>query len=222
MSDAIPASEWSGKRIAIAVRTAVKRADHYSPWSNRVVLTVMPPLKPPVIQSEATAQGVRLSWPSEGEGVSYRVYRQGPGDKQPVEIGTSDKPEYVDGSAQYDTHYEYSVVAVHGSAESLMSNPEPITPVDVFPPAIPAGVTALAAPESIELSWQRSPESDLKGYYLYRSVDGSPFVKIGSLLQLPTYSDHDVAHGKAYRYEVSSVDQKDNESDKSKPVEVRY
>lgn len=222
MSDTIPASEWSGKRIAIAVRTAVKRTDHYSPWSNRVVLTVVPPLQPPVITVGATAQGVRVSWPSEGEGVSYRVYRQGPGDKQPVEIGTSDKPEYVDTTAQYDTHYEYSVVAVHGPAESLTSKPEAITPVDVFPPSIPAGVTALAAPESIELSWQRSPESDLKGYYLYRSVNGTPFTKVGGLLQLPTYSDRDVAHGKTYRYEVSSVDQKDNESDKSKPVEVRF
>lgn len=222
MSDAIPASEWSGKRIAIAVRTAVKRSDHYSPWSNRIVLTVAPPLQPPVITVEATAQGVRASWLSEGEGVAYRVYRQGPGDKQPVEIGTSDKPEYIDTTAQYDTRYEYSVVAVHGSAESLMSKLAPITPVDVFPPSIPAGVTALAAPESIELSWQRNAESDLKGYYLYRSVDGGPFVKLGGLLQLPTYSDRDVAHGKTYRYEVSSVDQKDNESEKSKPVEVRF
>lgn len=222
MSDAIPASEWSGKRIAIAVRTAVKRTDHYSPWSNRAVLTVVPPLQPPVIAVEATAQGVRVSWPSEGNDVSYRIYRQGPGDKQPAEIGTSDKPEYVDSTAQYDTHYEYSVVAVHGSAESLSSKPESITPVDKFPPSVPAGVTALAAPESIELSWQRSPESDLKGYYLYRSVDGGPFAKVGGLLQLPTYSDHDVTHGKSYRYEVSAVDQKDNESEKSKPVEVRF
>jgi len=222
MSDAIPASEWSGKRIAIAVRTAVKRSDHYSPWSNRVVLTVVPPLQPPVITVEATAQGIRVGWSSEGEGLTYRVYRQGPGDKQPVQIGTSEKPEYVDTTAQYDTTYQYSVVAVHGSAESLMSKLVPITPKDVFPPSIPAGVTALAAPESIELSWQRSPESDLKGYYLYRSVDGSPFSKIGGLLQLPTYSDRDVEHGKTYRYEVSAVDQKDNESDKSKPAEVNF
>lgn len=222
MSDSIPASEWIGKRIAIAVRTAVKRTDHYSPWSNRVVLTVMPPLEPPAISLEPTAQGVRVSWPSEGENVSYRVYRKAPADKQPVEIGTSDKAEYTDTTAQYDTHYEYSVVAVHGSAESLMSKTQEITPIDKFPPSMPAGVTALAAPDTIELSWQRSPESDLKGYYLYRSVDGGPFAKVDGLLQLPTYSDHDVAHGKTYRYEVSATDQRDNESDKSKPVEVRF
>ena len=83
-------------------------------------------------------------------------------------------------------------------------------------------MTALAGPGSIEISWQRSPEKDLKGYYLYRSVNGSSFQRVNGPLTLPTYSDRDVEHGKTYRYAVSAFDQKGNESEKSAPAEVSF
>jgi fibronectin type 3 domain-containing protein len=98
----------------------------------------------------------------------------------------------------------------------------PFTIKDIYAPSVPTGVTALAAPNSIELSWHRSPESDLKGYFVYRSVNGGPYQQIGGLQTLPTFSDHQVERGKTYSYELNSVDQKNNLSDKSAPVEVHY
>lgn len=218
----VPVSEWLNKRAAVAVRTAVKKTDHYSSWSNRVVLEVVPPLKAPEVKAIPTARGVLLSWEPQGSGMEYRVSRQGPGDQQPVQIGTSKTPDYLDTTAQYDTVYTYTVVTTEGSAESLASKPVSITPVDIFPPSVPASITALAGPDSIEVSWQRSPEPDLKGYYLYRSVNGGSLERIADLLALPTYSDHKVEHGKTYRYEVSAIDQKGNESAKSAPAEVTF
>ena len=218
----IPASEWAGQRIAVAVRTAVKKKDHYSSWSNIVRLEIIAPLQPPAIKLETTAQGVNITWPAQGEGLHYEIYRQRAGDEQPAHIGTAEHNEYMDTTAQYDTRYQYSVVAAKGSAESQPSKNESITPVDVYPPSIPASITGLATPNSIEVSWQRSPESDLKGYYVYRSVDGGPFTRQGDLLTLPTYSDHNVERGKTYRYEVSAVDQKNNESGKSSAAEVTF
>ncbi len=219
----VPASEWVGKQVAVAVRTSVKKADHFSSWSNRVVLDVIPPLAPPEVQKpEPTAKGVLLKWTSEGEGVQYRILRQGAGEGSPVQIGTSTTPDYVDAGAQYDTLYHYLVIAFKGLSESLPSEPQEITPIDKFPPSVPASITALAGPDSIEVSWQRSPESDLKGYYLYRSVNGSPFTRIGDALAVPTYSDHDVQHGKTYRYQVSAFDLKGNESAKSSAAEVAF
>lgn len=211
-----------GKHVAIAVRTAVKKTDHYSSWSNRAVLNVVTPLEPPVVKLEPTAQGVLVTWEKQVSGAQYRVYRQGPGDKQPVEIGTSDHPDYLDKSAQYDTHYFYTVIGTNGSAESLTSKPAEIQMSDTFAPSVPASITALSGPDSIEVSWQRSPESDLKGYYVYRSVNGSPFARQGGLVSVPTYSDHAVDHGKTYRYEVSAVDQKNNESGKSAPAQASF
>ena len=222
MEDSIPVSAWLGQHVAIAVRTAIKTNDHYSQWSNRVVFEVIPPLTAPAVQAEATAQGVRLTWPPIAEDAHYQVFRRAPGDKAPVELGTAEKNEYIDATAHYDTHYEYTVSGQKGAAESPPSAPFPITPIDTFAPSIPADVNALATPESIELSWQRSPEPDLKGYYVYRSVGGAPFLKQGDLITLPAYSDHNVEHGKTYRYAVSSIDQKNNESDKSSVAEVVF
>ena len=218
----IPVSDWIGQRIAVAVRCAVKKKGHYSPWSNIARLQIIPPLQPPVIKLETTAQGVHITWPPQGEGLHYEIYRQRAGEEQPEHIGTAEHAEYVDTTAQYDTHYEYSVVAAKNSAESLPSKTESVTPVDVFPPSIPASITGLATPNSIEVSWQRSPESDLKGYYMYRSVNGGPFTRQGDLLTLPTFSDRNVEHGKTYRYEVSAVDQKNNESGKSSAAEIAF
>ncbi len=222
MQKKIPAAEWVGKRVAVAVRTAIKKKDHYSAWSNRVVLEVITPLPPPQVQAKSTAKGVLLTWDAVANSLQYRIYRKSSTDNAPVVLGTSKTTSYLDTTSQYDIPYEYTAVAVRGLAQSLPSKPFPITTTDIFPPSVPSGVAALAAPNSIELSWQRSPEADLKGYYVYRSVNGGPYQGVGGLLTLPAYSDHQVEHGKTYRYRVNAVDQKNNPSDRSAPVEVNY
>ena len=222
MSKALPVSGWEGKRIAVLVRTAVKKSDHYSQWSNRVVMNVVAPLKPPEISVKATKEGFMVTWPVEAPGFHYRILRTGPTDKTPVEVGTADAPPYVDTSSQWDTRYTYAVVSQQDSAESLPSKPATIESADVFPPAVPASITALAGPDSVEVSWSRSPDADLKGYYVYRSESGGAWVRQGDLITLPTFSDHNVQHGKIFRYAVTAVDQKGNESEKSAPADVSF
>jgi len=226
ISQSIAASDWQGQHVAIAVRTSVKKSDHYSSWSNRIVLDVVPPLSPPVVSAAPTANGVLLKWQTPAENQSpklkYRVYRQDPGEAAPAELSTVAEPSFLDSSAQFDTAYKYTVVSTLGLAESLPSEPVAITPVDTFAPSVPVALTALAGPDSIEVSWQRSPESDLAGYYLYRSVNAAPFERQGGLITLPTYSDHNVEHGKTYRYAVSGIDRKNNESEKSSPASVAF
>jgi fibronectin type 3 domain-containing protein len=39
---------------------------------------------------------------------------------------------------------------------------------------------------------------------------------------LPTYSDKDVQQGKKYRYEVSAIDERNNESNRSAAVAVTF
>ena len=222
LSAKIPASEWTGKRIAVAVRSSVRKNDHFSAWSNRAIVTVLLPLTPPVVKSDPTAQGILLKWPQQGVGTQYRIYRKAGADATPILVGTTGKPEYLDTSSQYDTPYDYTVVAFKGNVESLSSAAEHVFVKDIFPPSVPAGVTALAGPSSIEVSWQRSPESDLKGYFVYRSVDNGPYQQAGGLLTVPTFSDRDVQHGKVYHYQINSVDQKNNSSVKSDPIQVSY
>ena len=220
----LPVEGFVGQRVAIAVRTSVKRGDdHFSAWSNRVVLDVMAPVPAPNnARAAASADGVVLDWSAVESADRYRILRQSPGDKNPLELGTSETPHYVDTTSQFDVPYSYQVVTLNKGAESLPSESLPITPVDKFPPSVPAGIAALAGPESIEVSWQRSPEADTAGYNVYRSVDGAAFERQGDIVTLPAFSDRKVEHGKTYKYQISSVDLKQNESEKSPPVEVAF
>jgi hypothetical protein len=217
VSKTVPVDEFIGKHVAIAVRTSTKKEDHFSQWSNRAVMDIVKPLAPPAAKVEATRNGYLLTWPDEGAGIQYVVLRRGPADKTAVEIGTSDTPLFLDGSSQWDTPYTYTVEAQteKGLVRSESSRPLSVNHPDTFPPEVPASVTALAGPESIEVSWSRSPDADLKGYFVYRSTGGGEFTRQGDLVNLPNFSDRSVAHGNSYRYEISAVDQKGNESGKS-------
>jgi fibronectin type 3 domain-containing protein len=105
-------------------------------------------------------------------------------------------------------------------AESDPSEEAGITPEDRFPPAVPAGLNAATAPNSIELSWESDTEPDLAGYRVYRSTGAGAFEKMGDPVQVPSYSDRAVEHGKTYHYAVSAIDKSGNESARSGPVEA--
>ncbi len=221
----VPDADWVGSEIGVAVRVA-GRTGRFSGLSNAVLLRVVPPLAMPMdVKAEAVPSGVRLTWRGTNrEGVNYRIYRRGPGQTKPELFGQSEAPEYVDTSTQYGKAYEYSVQAAlkagAGEAESTISVAVSITPRDIFPPAVPTGLTAIAAVQAIQLSWNPDTELDLKGYYLYRSIAGQPFERIGGLLDTPAYSDRAIESGKRYRYAVSAIDQVGNESARSAPVEA--
>ncbi len=219
VSKTLPAAEWIGKQVVLAVRTSTKRNDHFSQWSNRVLLDVISRLDPPAAKIEATKSGYLLTWPDEGSGIHYLVFRRGPNDKTPAQIGTSDEPLYLDRTSQWDTRYTYTVVAQKASAQSEPSKELTVDHPNTFAPEVPTSIAVLPGPESIEVSWSRSPDADLKGYYVYRSTNGGDFVRQGDLLNLPTFSDHNVEHGKSYRYQISAVNQKGNESARSPATE---
>lgn len=223
MTQSISSEGLIGKHVTVAVRTSIKRGNDFSSWSNRVVLDVIPPLSPPAdLSAKASAGGVVLDWKAVDLAKDYRLLRQAPVDKAPVEIGNADQAHYVDTTSQFDVPYSYEVIAVNGNSESLASEAVAITPKDKFAPTVPSRVTALAGPESVELSWQRSPEADLAGYYVYRSVGDGPFERQGDLVNLPAFSDRKVEHGKTYRYQISSVDKSNNESARSAVTEIAF
>jgi endoglucanase len=109
-------------------------------------------------------------------------------------------------------------------AESDLTAPGDITPVDVFPPAVPTGLRADAAPASIELVWDRNTESDLAGYRIYRSSGDGPLERLAESNEIPSYSDRAVEHGKTYHYAITSFDRSTppNESAPSARVEATF
>lgn len=215
----IPARDWVGMDILIAVRATGPKGKT-SAWSNAARLSVIAPLQTPAaVQAQSTKDGVAVTW--RGGGPHYRIFRAA-GDGMPEQLGETDEARYLDASAQFGTQYRYYVMAFAGETQrSVVSDPSAaVTPVDVFPPAVPTGVTAVAGVNTVELAWERNTESDFRGYDVYRSVDNGPFEKVASLIEAPVYTDMQVQSGHMYRYAISAVDLLDNESTRSDVVGV--
>jgi hypothetical protein len=214
--DRVPVQDWVGKNIALAVRATGPKGK-VSGWSNPAVLSVGPPLATPAnLQAANTMDGVRLTW--IGSAPKYRVYRW-VGEEQQMPIGDTNAPEYLDASAQFGTEYHYMVMGLEDETrQSVVSQTVSITPKDIFPPAVPAGLTASAANNAIELAWVRNTEADFRGYNVFRAEGNGPFENIAMLIDVPLYRDAKVEPGKVYRYEVSAVDLLGNESERSEPV----
>jgi len=198
----------------------------FSNWSNPVALPVVAPLaRPGQLVAEATPEGVRLRWSApDRPGQAFRVWRRAGKEEQPAIVARPESPEWTDAAAEYGTAYEYSVQATlktgAAEAESEPSERAPIVPRDVFPPATPRDLTAIAAAGTVELGWERNSEADFAGYRVYRSLDGGPFERVADKLEAPSYSDRDVRAGAKYTYTVTAVDRTGNESPRPAPVEV--
>ena len=218
----IPAAGWTGKDAILAVRITAANGKQTA-WSNFVVVPVIaPPAKPEAVTAISTAQGVRLTWRGAGD---FRILRKNESGEF-VQVAEARAPEWTDTTTEFGKRYTYAVQAIvkagDKQAESEVSEEASITPVDTFPPAVPAGLRADPAPMSIELAWNRNTEPDLAGYRIYRAVGNGALEKLAESSQVPAYSDRAVEHGKTYRYAIASVDRAGNESARSGIVETAY
>ena len=218
----IPAAEWAGREVVLAVR-ALGPSKRASDWSNLLVLRVEPAPQPPVdVTVKSAAKGAYVQW--KGAGAQWRVWRLDDGAKQPQPLGTYDAPAWLDQTAELGKSYTYVVQQLVGSgvrpAESEMSAAVQLKHEDKFAPAIPAGLSAITALKTVELSWDRNTEPDLKGYQMYRGAGGGALGKFGGLVDKPSFSDGQLASGQKYRYAVAAVDDGGNESEACMAVEV--
>jgi len=222
-----PISGWLGQDVIVAAR-ALGPTGKPSEWSNLVVLKILEPLEiPSCIRVEARAASIHLSW-SGGravDGAGWRILRQAEGETEFQLVGKTPQPEWDDSDVHYGATYSYriqktAIAGANSEAESEMSQAVSIKYADVFAPAVPAGVTALAGINTIEVAWPPVPAPDLRGYIVYRASGGDAFVRLGDIVVNPSYTDRDVAPGKRYRYRISTVDQLGNESAPSAPVEA--
>jgi hypothetical protein len=218
----IPATEWIGKQVLMAVK-AIGANGRDAGWSSPAELTVVaPPEQPRDLSAEAVPEGVRLTW--HGAGNAFAVFRRGPDEPDYKPLGRSPKPECIDATAEFGKRYSYLVQSVvkagEGEAQSELSKEAAIAPVDTFPPAAPAGLAAVPSTASIELVWERNTGPNIIGYRVYRAPGNGALELLADRQELPSYSDHKIEAGKTYRYAVSAVKSNKAESKLSEPVEV--
>lgn len=217
-----PAEEWTGREVVVVAR-ALGPSKRPGEWSNLLVLQVKPtPLAPQGLTVRSAAMGPYLEW--KGEGSQWRVWRMEEGAKEPVVLGVCGEPTWLDQTAELGKVYTYMVQQLSGDgerpAESEISVEARLKYEDKTVPAIPFGLTVITGLNTVELSWDRNTEADLKGYQMYRAEGNGALAKLGAVVDKPTFSDGQVVSGKKYRYAVAAVDEVGNESKACAVVEV--
>ncbi len=151
----------------------------------------------------------------------------------PAQPGTSWLPDHtLDSAAVLNRSYRYSVQLVEQETlgghsvevDGLPTVTDVVVAKDVYPPATPVGLAAVADAEdgSIDLSWSAGIESDIAGYIVYRRIAGAADrperVSGKDLLPSAAWSDRNVQPAVRYTYSVSAVDTSSNESARSAEV----
>ena len=216
--------------------------------SNQVEVPLAPTLPPPDKPTarvtsdaiEVSAAGVdREPFPRPtGLNFELHLYRRTEGSNSAVDLGaasgvthsgTNYFAQFTDRSFEWQKTYFYAVAAVSSVAsagrapQTVQGEFSPEVQVfanDVFPPAAPAGLQAVASgvgqPAFVDLTWAPNTEADLAGYNLYRHQAGQQAVKINAeLVKAPAYRDREVTPGHNYFYAVTAVDLRGNESPRS-------
>ena len=157
----------------------------------------------------------------------------------------------LDKEIRFGQTYEYRaqrVARIPVGSQTLelageLSAPVRVQALDVFPPAVPTGLAAVAttgengaepaaqnAPPNaplyaIDLSWQPVTDADLAGYAVYRCEGGGAGevvwqrISPAGPLVPPAFRDTQVQPGHTYRYAVSAIDQGGHQSARSAETE---
>ncbi len=214
------------------------------------VLAGEPPSPVSGFAAEVRKEGVVLRWNPADPQAAIRLRRKLltpplakprtrslPAAPEPIEqnllVDSVAPAQALDKTIVFGNSYEYRAqrvlrVSIDNNSIELdgeLSAPIRVNALDVFPPAVPVGLAAVAtaadpasgAAASIDLSWQPNTEADLAGYEVYRREDQTPWQRISGDQPVvgPAFHDDHVLPGRTYRYGVSAVDKGGHESGRS-------
>lgn len=120
-----------------------------------------------------------------------------------------------------EKEYLIAPVTITGERASV-SEPVKYTVIDNIPPKAIEGVRAERIDEAVEVTWPMSPETDLAGYKIYRTID--PTLGVDLLQEelidpdQTVFIDTTAAEGEAYLYQITAVDEAGNEGKLSGPA----
>jgi len=152
-----------------------------------------------------------------------------------VEATAQTSGRALDKDVRFGETYEYRAqrvarVPVDGKTLELagpLTAPLRVEVKDVFPPAAPSGLAAVAiggengGEPAIDLSWQPDTETDLAGYIVYRREGGGDWQRISPAQPVvgPAFHDAQVLAGHTYMYAVTAIDEGGRESGRSGEAE---
>ena len=204
--------EFAGQDVVIGVRMANKKG-RSSAWSNLVNLKVEPPvLTPAEFLADSHPAGAIITW--SGFAGPVLVYRDG------APAGEGANGQFIDRRAELGKVYKYEIQARGDKATGRRSRPVSVTIEDRFAPGAPTGLNLVAGAGTLELSWNPNPEADILGYTVLRATGPESFSVVAPFVDAPAYTDSKVQRGARYRYKVTALDLRKNQSVTSQEVEI--
>ncbi len=218
--------------FALKVRDARGRFSDFSPWVTAGPLNVTVPVRG--LKAELSRNRATITWREPARHLDgsepavvagYNVYRA-VGEAEPTRVNSSllTEPKFEDRAVQYGSTYRYLIRAVTGEsapfAESADSKPLEVEVKDTFAPSSPKGLIAITGEDFISLSWDRSRESDLASYRVWRRPAGTEEYTLLTPegIQDNSFTDTGARKNVRYEYSVTAMDQNGNESGRSKRV----
>lgn len=224
-----------GRKLSFIAEVIEARRGRSEPSDIETIVVCDPPPPPVAAAGRITQEGILLNWtpgaPADPSGLPvpgarFGIYRQEEGEPRPdTPLATSTTgAAWLDNGAMIGRQYRYVIreAAVSGRCESADGPSITATRVDLFPPAPPEGLAAVAEHGVIRLFWRPGRESDLRGYRVYRAdgADKAWRLLTPEDLTATSYTDEDVIPGVVYIYAVTARDGADpvNESAWSDPA----
>jgi len=178
--------------------------------SNIVTATPRPLPSPPAkIGFVVGSDALTLSWDSAGEGVCYNIYKttdEGAFGKMPINREPECALSYRDAGILPARVVYYRIRPLLNTEirdEGYASATVEVNP-SAFIPSPPSDLRIAAGEDRVHLVWKESPEAWVKGYRVYRRVEGGPeFTLIGEVA-LPSFTDPEKS-GKRVRYMIRAL-----------------
>lgn len=228
--DTVDTTTYATPMVRYYAVGGVSSRNRVGPMSD-VVAVPLTPLegKPSNLSASFTAGAIKLDWLGVTATSRYRVYEvaknvpgvpEVPGvplNPKPIE-GTTFEVPIGAASAEPGARPAYGVercfivraasAEAGASIESAAAGPVCVTPRDVFAPAAPANLTAIASEGAVNLIWDAVDAGDLAGYIVLRGeADGAT---LQPLFETPItetmYRDTTAVAGTRYTYAVVAVD----------------
>lgn len=181
------------------------------PSADSNVVTVAPGHMPPPpegLQFAVKADAVALSWKSSGEGVCYNIYKtleKGRYSDVPMNPAPVCATAFADNALVPDRSVFYRIRALHNTPvkdEGYFSEEIEVNPSD-FVPAAPTDPRVVRTDDKVFFMWKESSESWVKGYRVYRKIEGEQDIILLGEVKIPTFATERI--GKKATYKIRAA-----------------
>ena len=161
-----------------------------------IVKVTAAPLPPPPedVSFEIKPDGVELAWKSSGADVCYNVYRsmeKGKFSDVPLNREPDCATSFKDNLLSPEKSVYYTVRPLHNTPAKDEGHPSQEIDVDPshFVPSPPSDVRVVKTEDKTYLVWKESPEPWVRGYRVYRKIEGEEgFIFLGEAVT-PAFAD---------------------------------